>query len=114
MTYHDILSHEGVEINQTPSLAGQYMIGCTFNIPPPAKYVKTVKEVKMNFNVVPANLQRMMRLLDVSPKLLAASIGMSERNLYRRFKDPSKFTLGELDTISRKYKISLDKILESA
>ena len=40
-----ILSHEGVEINQTPSLAGQYMVGRTFNIPPPAKYVKIVKEV---------------------------------------------------------------------
>ena len=67
----------------------------------------------MDFNVVPANIQRMMRLLDVSPKHLAASIGMSERNLYRRFKNPSQFTLGELDTISRKYKISFEKLTES-
>ncbi|MBO7070492.1 MAG: helix-turn-helix domain-containing protein [Bacteroidales bacterium] len=67
----------------------------------------------MDFKAVPANLQRMMRLLDVSPKHLAASIGMSERSLYRKFKNPSKFTLGELDTISRKYKISLGKMLES-
>lgn len=66
----------------------------------------------MDFNVVPANIQRMMRLLDVSPKLLAASIGMSERNLYRRFKDPSQFTLGELDKISRKYNVSFDQLLE--
>lgn len=89
------------------------MVGRTSNIPPPAKYVKNVKEVKMDFKAVPANLQRMMRLLDVSPKHLAASIGMSERSLYRKFKNPSKFTLGELDTISRKYKISLGKMLES-
>ena len=88
------------------------MVGRTFNIPPPAKYVKIVKEEKMDFNVVPANIQRMMRLLDVSPKLLAASIGMSERNLYRRFKDPSQFTLGELDKISRKYNVSFDQLLE--
>lgn len=46
---YSILSHEGVEINQTPSLAGQYMVGCTLNIPPPAKYVKIVKEVKNEF-----------------------------------------------------------------
>ena len=89
------------------------MIGRTFNIPPPAKYVKIVKEVKMDFKAVPANLQRMMRLLDVSPKLLAASIGLSERSLYRRFKNPSQFTLGELDAISQKYKISFDKLLEA-
>lgn len=68
----------------------------------------------MDFKAVPANLQRMMRLLGVSPKHLAASIGMSERSLYRRFKDPASFTLGELETITRKYKISLDKLLESA
>ena len=67
----------------------------------------------MNFNAVPANLQRMMRLLDVSPKHLAASIGMSERNLYRRFKNPSQFTLGELDTISKKYNISFEKLMEA-
>ena len=67
----------------------------------------------MNFKAVPANLQRMMRLLDVSPKLLAASIGLSERSLYRRFKNPSQFTLGELDAISQKYKISFDKLLEA-
>ena len=89
------------------------MVGRTSNIPPPAKYVKIIKEVKMNFKAVPANLQRMMRLLDVSPKLLAASIGMSERSLYRRFKNPSQFTLGELDAISRKYNISFDKLVES-
>ena len=47
--YYCILSHEGVEINQTPSLAGQYMVGRTSNIPPPAKYVKIVKEVKNEF-----------------------------------------------------------------
>ena len=88
------------------------MIGRTLNIPPPAKYVKNVKEVKMNFKAVTANLQRMMHLLDVSPKLLAASIGMSERNLYRRFKDPSQFTLGELDAISRKYKVTFNQLLE--
>lgn len=67
----------------------------------------------MDFSVVPANLQRMMRLLDVSPKLLAASIGMSERSLYRRFKDPGKFTLDELDKITKKYGISFDKLLEA-
>ena len=67
----------------------------------------------MDFKAVPANIQRMMRLLDVSPKLLAASIGMSERNLYRRFRDPSKFTLGELDSISRKYNVSFYKLVES-
>ena len=67
----------------------------------------------MDFKVVPANLQRMMRLLDVSPKLLAASIGMSERNLYRRFKNPSQFTLGELDMISQKYNISFEQLMES-
>ena len=66
----------------------------------------------MNFKAVPANLQRMMRLLDVSPRLLAVSIGMSERSLYRRFKDPSQFTLGELNTISQKYNISFEKLLE--
>ena len=90
------------------------MVGRTINIPPPANYVKIVKEVKMDFEVVPANLQRMMRLLDVSPKHLAASIGMSERNLYRRFKNPGQFTLSELDTISKKYKISFEKLMESA
>lgn len=89
------------------------MVGRTFNIPPPAKYVKIVKEEKMDFKVVPANLQRMMRLLDVSPKLLAASIGMSERNLYRRFKNPSQFTLGELGMISKKYNISFEQLMES-
>ena len=89
------------------------MIGRTLNIPPPAKYVKNVKEVKVNFKAVTANLQRMMHLLDVSPKLLAASIGMSERSLYRRFKDPSQFTLGELDIISRKYNVSFDQLLEA-
>lgn len=68
----------------------------------------------MNLKVVPANLQRMMRLLDVTPKQLAASIGMSERSLYRRFKTPSDFTLGELDTITKKYPISFDNLLESA
>lgn len=68
----------------------------------------------MNLKVVPANLQRMMRLLDVTPKQLAASIGMSERSLYRRFKTPSDFTLGELDTITKKYHISFEKLLESA
>lgn len=67
----------------------------------------------MNFKAVVANIQRMMCLLDVTPKLLAASIGMSERSLYRRFKDPSKFTLGELNTISRKYNISFDKLIEA-
>lgn len=67
----------------------------------------------MNFKVVPANLQRMMRLLEVSPKLLAASIGMSERSLYRRFKDPSQFTLGELDAITKKYNISFEKLMEA-
>lgn len=68
----------------------------------------------MNLKVVPANLQRMMRLLDVTPKQLAASIGMSERSLYRRFKTPSDFTLGELATITQKYHISFEKLLESA
>ena len=67
----------------------------------------------MNFKVVPANLQRMMRLLEVSPKLLAASIGMSERSLYRRFKDPGRFTLGELDAITKKYNISFEKLMEA-
>lgn len=89
------------------------MVGRTSNIPPPAKYVKFVKEEKMNFKVVPANLQRMMRLLGVSPKLLAASIGMSERSLYRRFKDPRQFTLGELDAITKKYNISFEKLMEA-
>lgn len=68
----------------------------------------------MNFNAVPANLQRLMRLLDVSPKHMAAILGMSERTMYRRFKEPETFTLGELDAVSKKFKVRFEKLLEAA
>lgn len=87
---------------------------CIQTIPPSAKYVKNVKEVKMDFKAVPANIQRYMRLLDVSPKHMAAILGMSERCLYRRFKDPGTFTLAEMALISKKFGVSFDKLLETA
>lgn len=68
----------------------------------------------MNFKAVPANIKRYMRLLDVTPKNLAASIGMGERSLYRRFKDPGTFTLAEMALISKKFGVSFDKLLETA
>ena len=68
----------------------------------------------MNFNAVPANLQRLMRLLDVTPKHMAAILGMSERTRYRRFKEPETFTLGELDAVSKKFKVRFEKLLEAA
>lgn len=68
----------------------------------------------MNFQAVPANLQRLMRLLDVSPKHMAAILGMSERTMYRRFKEPDTFTLGELAAVSKKFKVSFVKLLEAA
>lgn len=68
----------------------------------------------MNFQAVPANLQRLMRLLDVTPKHMAAILGMSERTMYRRFKEPETFTLGELDAVSKKFKVRFEKLLEAA
>lgn len=68
----------------------------------------------MNFNAVPANLQRLMRLLDVTPKHMAAILGMSERTMYLRFKEPETFTLGELDAVSKKFRIRFEKLLEAA
>lgn len=68
----------------------------------------------MNFKAVPANIKRYMRLLDVTPKNLAASIGIGERSLYRRFKDPGTFTLAEMAIISKKFGVSFDKLLETA
>ena len=68
----------------------------------------------MDFNAVPANIQRLMRLLDVSPKHMAAVLGMSERTMYRRFKEPDTFTLGELAAVSKKFKIRFEKLLEAA
>lgn len=82
-------------------------------IPPSDKYVKNVKEVKMDFKAVPANIQRYMRLLDVSPKNLAAAMGMSERSLYRRFKEPGSFTLNEIAMASKKLNVNFDKLLET-
>ena len=68
----------------------------------------------MNFQWVPVNIERYMRLLDVSRKQLAAALGMSERNLYRRFQDPGKFTLEEMSIISKMFVVSFDKLLETA
>ena len=68
----------------------------------------------MNFNAVPANIQRLMRLLDVTPKHMAAILGMSERTMYRRFKEPETFTLGELDSVSKKFNVRFEKLLEAA
>ena len=68
----------------------------------------------MDFKCVPANIQRYMRLLDFSKEHLAAALGMSERSLYRRFKDPGTFTLAEMEIMSKKFKVSLDKLLETA
>lgn len=68
----------------------------------------------MDFNAVPANIQRYMRLLDFTPKHLAAAIGMSERSLYRRFKEPGSFTLAEIFLIAKKFKVSFYKLLETA
>lgn len=67
----------------------------------------------MDFKAVPANIQRYMRLLDVSPKNLAASMGMSERSLYRRFKKPGCFTLNEIAMASKKLSVNFDKLLET-
>lgn len=83
-------------------------------IPPSAKYVKIVKEVKMDFKAVPANIERYMRLLDFSKERLAAALGMSERSLYRRLKHPGTFTLEEMSIISKKFGVSFDKLLETA
>ena len=55
-----------------------------------------------------------MRLLDVSPKHMAAILGMSERTMYRRFKEPETFTLGELAAVSKKFRIRFEKLLEAA
>ncbi len=68
----------------------------------------------MDFKAVPANIKRYMRLLDVTPKNLAASIGIGERSLYRRFKEPGTFTLEEIALISKKFKVNIEKLLETA
>lgn len=68
----------------------------------------------MDFNAVPANLQRIMRLLDISPNHMAAILGVSVRTMYRRFKEPETFTLGELASVSKKCKIKIEKLLEAA
>jgi hypothetical protein len=68
----------------------------------------------MNFNAVPANIQRYMHLLGYKPKHIAAIINMSERSLYRRFKNPGTFTLEEIWMIAKKFKVSFEKLLETA
>ena len=64
----------------------------------------------MDFTAVPANILRRMRMLDISMKQMAASLGMSERNLYRRLKDPDTFLLGELSIICDVCKIKFNNL----
>jgi uncharacterized protein (DUF2384 family) len=101
-------------INGFPQSSEEYRKLCNLTIPPSDKYVKIVKEVKMDFKAVPANIERYMRLLDFSKERLAAALGMSERSLYRRFKNPGTFTLEEMAIISKKFGVSFDKLFETA
>lgn len=64
----------------------------------------------MNFDVVPANIIRYMRMLEISMAQMAAAIGMSERSLYRRFKTPKEFTLEEISTVCKVCKTTLKNI----
>lgn len=50
----------------------------------------------MNFQAVPANILRYMRMLGISMSEMAAKLNMSERSLYRRFQNPGDFTLKEV------------------
>ncbi|MBO5969263.1 MAG: hypothetical protein J6S14_12285 [Clostridia bacterium] len=65
----------------------------------------------MNFEAVPANILRHMRMLDISMKQMAASLGMSERNLYRRFQKPGDFTLEEVKKVCNECELSLIELL---
>lgn len=68
----------------------------------------------MDFKAVPANIERYMRMLDVSKGHMAAALGMSERSLYRRMKDPGTFTLEEMSIISKKFGVNFEKLFETA
>ena len=64
----------------------------------------------MNFDAVPANILRYMRMLEISMEQMAAAIGMSRRNLYRRLNDPKTFTLEEISSVCKVCKTTLKNI----
>ena len=65
----------------------------------------------MNFNVVPANLKKLMVLRGYSMAHLASMCEMSERTLYHRFQHPGDFTLDELSGLSNHLKVTFEQLL---
>lgn len=67
----------------------------------------------MNYDGIPEIILQRMKILDISMKQMAAALGMSVRNFYRRLEDPGTFKLDELEIVCEELGLKLKRLIKS-
>lgn len=67
------------------------------------------KEEPKPFKTISAQVKYYLSLYDKNVNWLAKATGISQSCLYGKMSDPQKFTLGDLEKISKAFKVDTEK-----